>query len=1000
MKVIFNRFLIALFFIAPLDVFGQQSRIKSFSDPTIQVATIIKQTDSLLNIGLVNNCISELKLRINGIYLNPDYWNVHAVPVFNNLVKAYGESRNFDSSMIILKRQLYWMKKYGGTFLDYGKFFHNYSKLLYFQSKSRQAVLSNQIALVFKLIHKPVNYKSIISTYRELGACYNQLEDNVLAGKYYTRAIQMTEMLKDSTFDLEYLIIEKYIKVLYDDGDYETIKALLHKSLLMRYSNKYDEVVNHISAYQNLSDLAYRPLNENKQALTYLNKAIVLLKEYQINGVFDPVIFDISKAGIYFEMEQYQYAKEIYETCYKNLSGNTGNDRLNLSTLLFNLYKCCLDTKDYKHALIYLNKYSKLFEAGNSNNQNEVLELSLNKLLVEVHFNAHSNQVLILDSLWRRSNINIHQLVSYNDFISIPFLEEKLKTTSEILTTILNENPTPKIKQLQLNISLSLQQFYGFRYSMIGGNKINTESGYRSDSIINKALELSYDLYEVAGDSKYINITLQLMEKNKSDQLNSSIRQAFNYDLPGIPDGIKAKERILSNQIKHFLSYNSIDNKPVDFANKYQILNDYRSLMSLISRTYPEYFRLKYGGNLFNPLKFNIEDMEQNTSYLNYFYYKEYLYLILIQKDTSLFKKVPISTGKSENEYSQLNDFLKLASDLPDKTDSTLISKYVKSGSLLYGLLIEPVKKYLLPNIMISTNGSLNSFPFEVIPVPSDKFNTTWKNMNYLIKNYNIGYIPSLSILQEIKALNQKSNQKTYLGIAYNPADVKSNQFGSLNYSHEEIFKTQGILGGDFMSGKSASPGKVLNRAANYKILHFACHSYADSINGNKSYLLLASENTNKSGKLFSSELYKYNLNNDLVVLNACESGLGNNISGEGIIGLSRSFFFTGAKSVLPALWKVSDYQASQLLPDFYCRVKAGHPFNLSLQQAKLDYIKNSSGQFAHPFYWGAYVIIGNSSLTLEKEGINYWYVLPFLLCTILMVLWRSFYKDKVVNKN
>jgi CHAT domain-containing protein len=108
---------------------------------------------------------------------------------------------------------------------------------------------------------------------------------------------------------------------------------------------------------------------------------------------------------------------------------------------------------------------------------------------------------------------------------------------------------------------------------------------------------------------------------------------------------------------------------------------------------------------------------------------------------------------------------------------------------------------------------------------------------------------------------------------------------------------------------------------------------------------------------LYTSEIYRLTMNAELVCLSACETGLGQQSSGEGLMGLGRAFLYAGARNLLVSLWKVPDESTSELMVDFYRTLFLRKKLSGSLRQAKLEMLKNPAYQ--SPFYWAPFVLIG-----------------------------------------
>ena len=148
---------------------------------------------------------------------------------------------------------------------------------------------------------------------------------------------------------------------------------------------------------------------------------------------------------------------------------------------------------------------------------------------------------------------------------------------------------------------------------------------------------------------------------------------------------------------------------------------------------------------------------------------------------------------------------------------------------------------------------------------------------------------------------------------------------------------------------------------ARYRYLHFATHGYMDSRHPELSALVLSLVNKNGSaedGFLRLQDIYNLRLHADLVVLSACETGLGREVRGEGLIGLTRGFMYAGAARVLVSLWDVSDQGTAELMPIFYkSLLEQKKSAAAALREAQLAMFR--SRQWKAPYYWAPFTVQG-----------------------------------------
>jgi CHAT domain-containing protein len=170
--------------------------------------------------------------------------------------------------------------------------------------------------------------------------------------------------------------------------------------------------------------------------------------------------------------------------------------------------------------------------------------------------------------------------------------------------------------------------------------------------------------------------------------------------------------------------------------------------------------------------------------------------------------------------------------------------------------------------------------------------------------------------------------------------------------------KGQAFKAIDFKASKAILESTEMSR---YSIVHFATHALLNSKHPELSGIVLSLVNEQgraQDGFLRLHDIYNLNLPTELVVLSACQTALGKDIKGEGLLGLTRGFMYSGAKQVMASLWKVDDGATAEFMRDFYQGVfRRGLKPAAALRAAQIEMRKKK--QWRSPYYWAAFVLQG-----------------------------------------
>ncbi|HUS12791.1 MAG TPA: CHAT domain-containing protein [Pyrinomonadaceae bacterium] len=162
----------------------------------------------------------------------------------------------------------------------------------------------------------------------------------------------------------------------------------------------------------------------------------------------------------------------------------------------------------------------------------------------------------------------------------------------------------------------------------------------------------------------------------------------------------------------------------------------------------------------------------------------------------------------------------------------------------------------------------------------------------------------------------------------------------------------------DFQANRAMATGGELSK---YRFVHFATHGYIDSQRSDLSAIVLSlvdEQGKPQDGFLRTHDIYNLNLPAELVVLSACETGLGKEIKGEGLVGLTRGFMYAGARRVVVSLWNVNDKATAELMARFYRgMLRENKTPAAALRAAQMDMSRQK--QWQSPYYWAPFVLQG-----------------------------------------
>jgi len=304
--------------------------------------------------------------------------------------------------------------------------------------------------------------------------------------------------------------------------------------------------------------------------------------------------------------------------------------------------------------------------------------------------------------------------------------------------------------------------------------------------------------------------------------------------------------------------------------------------------------------------------------------------------------------------------------------------EYVNAAHSLYVDLLKPVRNINDDKkLIIIPDAEIGFISFDMLLTSqADTTTMNFRNLPFLIYDHIISYSASAALQYSDLQKTTRRPVKNLLAMApsyQNLTNLEEDGFvdetGNTVYLlpipgvEDEIREIRKVLSGKTLKGEKATEQSFKSIASEYNILHFAMHTLINNEKPMLSKMVFYQDaDSTEDGMLNTYELFGMELNAGLAVLSACNTGTGKLLKGEGIMNLARGFIYAGVPSIVMTMWSVEDQASAQIVNSFYQYLDKGMPKDEALRQAKLDMLAEGNMLRSHPYYWAAYVTIGDYS--------------------------------------
>jgi CHAT domain-containing protein/Tfp pilus assembly protein PilF len=778
------------------------------------------------------------------------------------------------------------------------------------------------------------------STLNNLGGICEALGEVQRALDYYDRALSLAKATGTRTTEASALnnIGALYLYL----GEEQQALEYYEKALLI--NRTVGDRDSEATVLVNIGVL-YGNLNELQKALSYFNQALTLLRPAAKGATLNNI------GTLYRFMGERQKALSCYEEALPLV--RESKDRLGEARTLNNIAVIYDDMGDMRRAAdMYLQSLSLHKAAGNRDGEAQTLF-----------------------GLARTDR----------EFGNMRQAQERLEAALQILESLRSNITSPDLRASYFASAQRYQRFY---------------------------VDVLMEQHRAQPNGPYEGMAITASERMRARSLLEMLAEARTDIRQGAdPALIKQEKEVrqqLSDKSDHLLRITNgkPNEKSVDILKKdiSDLETENARIAAAIRKNSPKYAALT------QPQPLQLKQIQQqildkDTVLLEYSIGEEHSYLWVVAPDSLQSYMLP-KREQIEVAVRSMLESLTARNRNPKSESAEQRRDRLNQAETQYGIAAAKVSSMLLApaasriagkRLLIVADGALQYVPFEALPQPGAKAPAYVP----LMETHEVISIPSASLLAELRSetAGRKAPPHT-LAVFADPVFDKSDprlapvpagtdappklanlglqrsaretglsgeelQLPRLPFTRQEAEQISSFAGeGEVMKALDllASIGTATGpEVPNYKIVHFATHGLLNSEHPALSGLVLSlvdEKGRPQNGFLKLQDIYNLNLPADLVVLSACQTALGKEIRGEGLVGLTRGFMYAGAKRVVSSLWKVDDVATAELMKRFYQGMLAEkmRPAE-ALRQAQLAMWRQK--RWASPYYWAAFILQG-----------------------------------------
>ncbi|HEC86037.1 MAG: hypothetical protein DRR08_05975 [Candidatus Parabeggiatoa sp. nov. 2] len=888
------------------------------------------------------------------------------------ILAQYQQALTHYQQALAIHRDMNYQRGIGSILTNIGVVYRNLSRY-------SQALEYYQQALA---IHRHLgNQRGECNDLSNIGTVYSHLGDYQKALEYYQQALTIRRDIRDMRGELVDLTNIGVVQVAL--GQYQTALEYFQQAVAIQRNmgDKHGEG----ASLTNLSAV-YNNLGQYETALMYARQALTI--HHEIGDRRNEAADRVNLGFIYKNLGDYSKALTFYQQAVAiqrkiGDQGGVGNSLTNLGELYQKLgnYAKALDL--HQQALTLRRYIGDRFGEGEDLTHLGFVYQHMNQL--QKAKRAFQDSVAILKALdtymlWEAQRGLASVEVHLKQFKAAIAHYEQALDNIEKLRTRLTEK-THKLSFMQDKLL-----------------------------VYDEFITLLKTLHEKYPDKGYDRNALEIFERKQGRIFLEEMGKSGARLFAGLPEEISQREYELENQLATTRQQLVAERSKMLTAQNHALIKNLeqrkleldiqqQALQAKLKQAYPDYYTLKYPQPAtLNELQSQV--LQPNERMLVYCVMKDNTILWEIGQKTFQMFSLPLKEAVLEKKIAQLREFIGTS----DNTRGARIIGRKKrerkpfvqaSFDLFTQLLPEKVRPLAPYTVYVVPTGPLYALPFEtlVTQAPRDS-----KDTHYLIEDVPIAYLSSASLLKTLREAQQRrQDMAPYPFLAFaNPVyeaeqtaevfktsevlalrsqsyrAIRGSQFNELPETEDEAKEIAALLNApkdtvslqlrEAASRHTLLKFNELNRLADYQYVLFATHGI---LPGEVDYITQAAlvlSYPNAWGYLTMADVFALQLNAKLVSLSACNTGGGQKMRGEGVMGLTRAFMYAGTPAIAVTLWSVESFSAKTLSVGFFKQIKDLQKPAAALRAIKLRMLHGDEGvKYKRPYYWAPFVVFGDA---------------------------------------